>query len=362
MTTAAACVSAPENLLGYTRHQLNALASGLKHGGRTDRLFSTKVLKAIHRHGETNVAAVESLNKTIRAYLSAARQSGCVRLPRIAHQAISADGSRKWLAQLDDGERVEMVFIPQGDRGTLCVSSQAGCPLNCAFCATARGGFRRNLSAAEIVAQLWLATHRLLQTQRVTNVVFMGMGEPLLNVDAVINAIRIMLDDCAYGLGERHITVSTAGHVAGMRALGERLPVNLSVSLHAPDDALRTRLMPINRKYPLARLLEACREYAERANGFVTFEYSLLRGVNDTPAHARAVAALLADVPCKINLLSFNDFPNSGFRSSSPAAAKTFHRELADAGYVVTVRRSRGADIAAACGQLRRAHEEVEHG
>ena len=244
------------------------------------------------------------------------------------------------------------------------MSSQVGCPLNCAFCATARGGFKRNLTTAEIIAQLWLAKHRLLEAPaRVSNIVFMGMGEPLLNIDAVTDALHIMIDDHAYGLGERHITVSTAGHIKGMRILGERVPVNLSVSLHAPDDELRDRLVPLNRKYPIADVLEACRDYAQQvngANGFVTFEYSLLRNVNDSEAQARALTGLLRDVPCKINLLPFNDFPGSTFEPPTADAVARFQHILADCGYVTTVRHPRGSDIAAACGQLRRHSESAQ--
>lgn len=341
--------------LGLPRDRIDALG---RECAPRDATLADKLLKGLHRRGETDLARLSSLGSRARSHLRGRVASASP--PRVVRTQTAADGTRKWLLQLDDGETIETVFIPHAGRGTLCVSSQVGCALNCAFCATARMGFKRNLSAAEIVAQLWLAKHRLLEPpHRVTNVVFMGMGEPLLNVAAVIDAIRVFTDDCAYGLGVRHVTVSTAGHVAGMKTLGEQAPVNLSVSLHAPDDALRGRLMPLNRKYPTARLLDACREYAARAGGFVTFEYTLLAGVNDSVAHARALAELLKDLPCKINLLAFNDFPGSGFSAPTGAALDAFYRTLADAGHVVTWRRPRGADIAAACGQLQRDTREA---
>lgn len=345
--TGAAQTSPNVDPLGLPRDKLDALGCAC---ACTDATLADKLLKAFHRQGETEFARVPALAAASRTRLSA---RAAVVPPRVVRTRTSADGTRKWLLQFADGAKAETVFIPHERRGTLCVSSQVGCALNCAFCATARGGFGRNLGAAEIVAQLWLATHRLLEAPaRVTNVVFMGMGEPMLNLDAVVDAMRVMTDDCAYALAPRHVTVSTAGHVAGMRKLGARMPVNLSVSLHAPDDALRDRLVPLNRRYPLAQLLAACREYAARANGFVTFQYTLLDGENASRAHALALADLLKDTPCKINLLAFNDFPNSGFRAPSAAVVDAFYRELADAGYVATLRRPRGADITAACGQL----------
>ena len=347
-------LSPPLELLGLPRDELDAV--GLNCAS-PDRTLADKVLKAVHRRGETDMARVASLNKTLCRYLT---RRARVTEPRVVHERESVDGTRKWLLQFADGACIESVFVPHGTRGTLCVSSQVGCALGCAFCATARMGFTRNLSSAEIVAQLWLARHRL--GARVTNVVFMGMGEPLLNVDAVAEAVSIMIDDHSYGLAMRRVTLSTAGHVPGMRALSRRMPMNLAVSLHAPDDALRSRLMPINRKYPIARLLDACCEYAAAGPGVVVFEYALLDGVNDGEEHARALSVLLAEVPCKINLMRFNAFPGAGFQAASGASVRSFYRILADAGYVVTIRRSRGADVVAACGQLNHGHGVRGHG
>jgi 23S rRNA (adenine2503-C2)-methyltransferase len=251
------------------------------------------------------------------------------------------------------------VLIPEPDRTTLCVSSQAGCALECAFCATGRQGFNRNLSTGEIVAQLWWANHRLAadagagERQRVSNVVMMGMGEPLANFDNVVAALRLMLDDYAYGLSRRRVTVSTSGLVPMIDRLRDACPVALAVSLHAPNDALRDRLVPINRKWPIATLLEACRRYLERApRDFIMFEYVLLEGVNDSLAHAHELVACLREVPCKVNLIPFNPFKGSGFRRSSPAAVARFRDVLLRAALITTVRRTRGDEIDAACGQL----------
>lgn len=350
-------------LLGLPRDKLDLI------GGAEvspDSMLADKVLKAVHRHGETAPENIPSLNKDTRRYLAARMR---ISTPRVISEHKSTDGTCKWLLQFADGVSVESVFIPHGRRGTLCVSSQVGCALGCTFCSTARMGFTRNLSAAEIVAQLWLAKHRM--GVRVTNVVFMGMGEPLLNVDAVVDAARVMTDDCAYGLAPRRVTVSTAGHIAGMRALAGKIPpnspnspralrsLNLAVSLHAPDDKLRSKLMPINRKYPIAELLAAAREYAGHGPGFVVFEYALLGGVNDKAAQAEALSVILADIPCKINLMRFNPFPGTEFRVGDEEDARVFYRILASAGHVVTMRRSRGADIVAACGQLKTSTENA---
>jgi len=248
---------------------------------------------------------------------------------------------------------VEMVFIPEPDRGTLCVSSQAGCSLNCTFCATARQGYNRNLTTAEIVAQVWLARRLLAGEAAVTNVVLMGMGEPLLNFEAVVGAVQIMLDDFGYGLSRRRVTLSTAGVVPAIDRLREACPVSLAVSLHAPDDALRDQLVPLNKKYPIQSLRAACRRYvAGESRRRVTFEYVMLDGVNDQPAQARALAALLRDVPAKVNLIPFNPFPGAPFRRSPQAAIEAFRDVLFGAGIMTITRRPRGEDIAAACGQL----------
>jgi len=273
--------------------------------------------------------------------------------PVVVSDQRAADGTRKWMLRLGDGNGVEMVFIPEPDRGTLCVSSQAGCSLNCTFCATARQGYNRNLTTAEIVAQVWLARRLLSGEATVTNVVLMGMGEPLLNFEPVVGAVQIMLDDFGYGLSRRRVTLSTAGVVPAIDRLREACPVSLAVSLHAPDDALRDQLVPLNKKYPIHTLLAACRRYvAGEPRRRVTFEYVMLDGVNDQPAQARALAALLRDVPAKVNLIPFNPFPGAPFRRSPQAAVEAFRDILFGAGIMTITRRPRGEDIAAACGQL----------
>jgi 23S rRNA (adenine2503-C2)-methyltransferase len=268
----------------------------------------------------------------------------------------AADGTRKWLLKVDGANAVEAVFIPETNRGTLCVSSQAGCVLDCAFCSTGKQGFNRNLTTAEIVGQLWLANKNLKDEQHqrpVSNVVMMGMGEPLLNLDNVIPALRLMLDDNAYGLSRRRVTVSTAGVVPGMDRLRDECPVALAVSLHAPNDALRDQLVPLNRKHPIRELLAACNRYLERApRDFVTFEYVMLDGVNDADSHARELAGFAQHVRCKFNLIPFNPFPRSDFRRSDAERIARFADILRRAGLTVTTRKTRGDDIAAACGQL----------
>jgi 23S rRNA (adenine2503-C2)-methyltransferase len=269
----------------------------------------------------------------------------------------SGDGTRKWLLDVGTGNGVETVFIPENERGTLCVSSQVGCALECTFCSTGRQGFNRNLSTAEIIGQLWWANKALGVTPKeervVSNVVMMGMGEPLANYDNVVSALNIMLDDHAYGLSRRRVTVSTSGLVPQMDRLREDCPVALAVSLHAPNDALRDVIVPINKKYPLKELMAACRRYLERApRDFVTFEYVMLDGINDRPEHARQLIELVRDVPCKFNLIPFNPFPNSGYGRSSNNSIRIFRELLQEAGLIVTVRKTRGDDIDAACGQL----------
>jgi 23S rRNA (adenine2503-C2)-methyltransferase len=270
---------------------------------------------------------------------------------------VAEDGTRKWLLDIGAGNAIETVFIPEASRGTLCVSTQAGCTLACEFCSTGRQGFNRNLGVAEIIGQLWLANRTLgadaSGDRRISNVVMMGMGEPLLNFDNTVAALRLMLDDDAYGLSRRRVTLSTSGIVPMIDRLREECPVALAVSLHAPSDALRDRLVPINRKYPLAELLGACNRYLERApRDFITFEYVMLRGVNDGDAHARALVGIAARVPCKINLIPFNPFPDSGFERSPRETIRRFQETLNAAGVVTTTRKTRGDGIDAACGQL----------
>jgi 23S rRNA (adenine2503-C2)-methyltransferase len=309
-----------------------------------------QVLRWVHQQGEGEFDRMSDLAKELRAKLAARAR---VEAPRIVGDSVAADGTRKWLLKVDGANAVDAVFIPETGRGTLCVSSQAGCVLDCAFCSTGKQGFNRNLATAEIVGQLWLA-NRLLEGERpVTNVVLMGMGEPLLNLEQVIPALRLMLDDNAYGLSRRRVTVSTSGVVPGMDQLRDACPVALAVSLHAPDDALRDRLVPVNRKYPIADLLKACRRYLEKApRDFITFEYVMLEGVNDGDAEARALARIAQRVSCKFNLIPFNPFPASGFRRSAPERIRRFAEILQHKGVTVTTRKTRGDEIDAACGQL----------
>jgi 23S rRNA (adenine2503-C2)-methyltransferase len=304
----------------------------------------------IHQNGEADFARMSDLAKPLREKLAAA---ACVEAPLIVGDTAAQDGTRKWLLKVDGANAVEAVFIPETHRGTLCISSQAGCVLDCAFCSTGKQGFNRNLSTAEIIGQLWLANRLLEGPRPVTNVVMMGMGEPLLNLDNVIPALRLMLDDHAYGLSRRRVTVSTAGVIPGMDRLRDECPVALALSLHAPSDALRDRLVPVNRKYPLRELLAACNRYLEKApRDFVTFEYVMLDGVNDGDAQARELAAIAGRVRCKLNLIPFNPFPHTEFRRSSPQRIRSFAEILQRAGLTVTTRKTRGDDIAAACGQL----------
>ena len=313
-----------------------------------------QVLRWIHRFGETDFGQMTDVAKSLRATLV---EKACVVPPVPVRDSVSSDGTRKWLLDVGNANAVETVFIPETSRGTLCVSSQAGCALDCAFCSTGKQGFNRNLSAAEIIGQLWLANRMLGASadgeRIISNVVMMGMGEPLANFDNVVAALNLMLDDNAYGLSRRRVTVSTSGIVPAMDRLREVCPVALAVSLHAPNDALRDQLVPINKKYPLAELMAACRRYLERApRDFITFEYVMLDGVNDHDAHAKELIALTRDVPCKFNLIPFNPFPNSGFGRSKSERIRRFGKILIDAGIVTTIRKTRGDDVDAACGQL----------
>jgi 23S rRNA (adenine2503-C2)-methyltransferase len=332
------------NLLGYDATALQRFF--LEQGEKPFR--ARQVMRWIHQSGEADFARMSDLAKATREKLA---ETACVEAPQIVGDTLAADGTRKWLLKVDGANAVEAVFIPEASRGTLCVSSQAGCVLDCAFCSTGKQGFNRNLSTAEIVGQLWLA-NRLVDS-RISNVVMMGMGEPLLNLDNVLPALRLMLDDNAYGLSRRRVTVSTAGVVPGMDRLRDECPVALAVSLHAPNDELRDRLVPLNRKYPLRELLAACNRYLEKApRDFITFEYVMLEGVNDGDAEARGLAAIAARVRCKYNLIPFNPFPNSEFRRSGAERIRRFGEILQRAGVTVTTRKTRGDDIAAACGQL----------
>ena len=334
------------NLLGLDRDGLERFFEA--QGEKPFRV--RQVLQWMHQRGEGDFGKMSDLARSLRDRLVAVAS---VQAPAIVGDTTAADGTRKWLLKVDGANAVEAVFIPETSRGTLCVSSQAGCVLDCAFCSTGKQGFNRNLTTAEIVGQLWLA-NRLLEGKRpVTNVVMMGMGEPLLNLDNVIPALRVMLDDNAYGISRRRVTVSTAGVVPGIDRLREECPVALAVSLHAPNDALRDRLVPINRKYPLRELIAACNRYLDKApRDFITFEYVMLEDVNDGEAHARELIAFSKKVSSKFNLIPFNPFPRSEFKRSSPQRIRRFAEVLQRGGLTVTTRKTRGDDIAAACGQL----------
>jgi 23S rRNA (adenine2503-C2)-methyltransferase len=334
------------NLLGLDRDGLERFFEA--QGEKPFR--ARQLLQWLHQRGEDDFEKMSDLARALREKLGAVAR---VQAPAIVGDTTASDGTRKWLLKVDGANAVEAVFIPETRRGTLCVSSQAGCVLDCAFCSTGKQGFNRNLTTAEIVGQLWLANRLLDGDRPVTNVVMMGMGEPLLNLDNVIPALRVMLDDNAYGLSRRRVTVSSAGVVPGIDRLRDECPVALAVSLHAPSDALRDRLVPINRKYPLAELLAACNRYLDKApRDFITFEYVMLEDVNDSPAQARELVDLAAKVRSKFNLIPFNPFPRSEFKRSPADRIARFAEILQRAGITVTTRKTRGDDIAAACGQL----------
>jgi 23S rRNA (adenine2503-C2)-methyltransferase len=344
------------NLLDFDADRLITWLAGL--GEKPFR--ARQVLRWMHRFGETEFGQMTDVAKSLRAKLADLAE---IRGPVPVRDSVAADGTRKWLLDVGQGNAVETVFIPESSRGTLCISTQVGCALDCAFCSTGKQGFNRNLTTAEIIGQLWHANRALGAVQVpgaaetgervISNVVLMGMGEPLANLDAVVAALRLMLDDHAYGLSRRRVTVSTSGIVPAMDRLRELAPVALAVSLHAPNDALRDRLVPLNRKYPLKELMAACRRYLEDApRDFITFEYVMLDGVNDSDAHARELLDLVRSIPCKFNLIPFNPFPNSGFRRARGDRLRRFQEILLEGGLVATVRRTRGDDIDAACGQL----------
>ncbi len=345
------------NLLDF---DLEGLAGYCEELGER-RFRATQLFRWIHQRGASGFDQMTDLAKSLREKLAT---RACIHAMPVISQHESADGTIKWLFDAGDGNAVEAVFIPEDDRGTLCISSQAGCAVGCRFCSTGHQGFSRNLTSGEIVAQLWHAEHflrrRLDANERViSNVVMMGMGEPLQNYAALVPALRTMLDDHGYGLSRRRLTVSTSGVVPMIDRLAQDCPVALAVSLHAPNDALRDNLVPLNRKYPLADLLDACSRYLDHApRDFVTFEYCMLDGLNDSPEHARELVDLVQGfgggkgLRCKFNLIPFNPFPASGLVRSSPAAVVGFARILNEAGIVTTIRKTRGDDIDAACGQL----------
>jgi len=349
-------MSARINLLGLDAPALARMVANW--GGKPYQ--SRQLQRWVHQRGVADFSQMTDLARDFRARLA---ERCTVATPPVLSEQHSSDGTRKWLFDVGSGDAVETVFIPEAGRGTLCVSSQAGCAVNCRFCSTGHQGFSRNLATEEIIGQLWHA-QRVLgidpvnnnsrpDTRPITNVVMMGMGEPLLNYDQLVPALRLMLDDNASGLSRRRVTVSTSGVVPMMDRLARDCPVALAVSLHAPNDALRDELVPLNRKYPLAELLAACNRYLEHApRDFVTFEYVMLAGVNDADDHARELIRIARQVRCKFNLIPFNPFPASGLARSSNERVRTFAKRLLDAGVVTTVRKTRGDDIAAACGQL----------
>lgn len=347
------------NLMDFDRGQMEAFFIDL--GEKAFR--ANQVLPWIHRLGVTNFEAMTNLSKALRARL---REIACVASPEVLLHQESTDGTHKWLIRLDDGQAIETVYIPDGERGTLCVSSQVGCPLKCDFCSTGHQGFNRNLTVAEIIGQIWIAQRWLGHNphdgiRAVSNVVVMGMGEPLLNFDNVVTAMNLMLDDLAYGLSWRHVTLSTSGIIPALDRLREVSPVNLAISLHATDDSLRDQLVPLNRKYPLDELFSACRRYVandgrRHATGsshrYITFEYVMLEGINDSPDHARALVRWLRGLPSKVNLIPFNPFPGTSYRRSPQESIDRFRDILLAARLITITRKTRGDDIDAACGQL----------
>ena len=341
------------NLLGFSASRLGEFFEEIGE----KRFRATQVIKWIHQEGECDFNAMTNISKDLRAKLNDVAE---IKLPEVVNYQDSVDGTRKWLIRVDGGSCIEMVYIPERERGTLCVSSQIGCALDCSFCATGKQGFNRDLTAAEIIGQLWIAADSFDQfkpkaKRRVTNVVMMGMGEPLMNFDNVVDAMGIMLEDNAYGLSKRRVTLSTAGVVPQLDKLADVSDVSLAISLHAPNDELRNQLVPINRKYPLAQFIQSAKNYIEKMpdnRRKVTVEYTLMDQVNDRSVHAHELVELLKDLPCKINLIPFNSFPGSGYKTVTNTALNRFRDILIAGGYTVMVRTTRGDDIAAACGQL----------
>jgi len=339
--------SAKVNLLDFDRAAMAAWFEA-----RGEKPFrAQQLVKWIHQQGADRFDAMTNLGKALRAKLESSAE---IRALDVAADQKSSDGTRKWLFELADGNRIESVYIPEEGRATLCISSQVGCALNCSFCSTAQQGYNRNLSTAEIIGQLWVASRLLREDNSapVSNVVFMGMGEPLLNFDNVIRATRLMQDDFAYALSKRRVTLSTAGVVPGLRQLAEVTDISLALSLHAPDDDLRSELVPLNKKYSIREVLQACTDYVGEGRRRVTIEYVMLDGVNDSDQQARALAKLLRHVPSKVNLIPFNSFPKTRYRRSGAERIDRFRDILHHAGIVTITRRTRGEDIDAACGQL----------
>ncbi|MDP6790939.1 MAG: 23S rRNA (adenine(2503)-C(2))-methyltransferase RlmN [Arenicellales bacterium] len=343
-------MSEPTNLLGLDRSALQDYFASLGEKA----FHARQVLQWVYQRGVTNFSEMTDLRLSLRQTLS---ECAVIDLPEVARAQRSEDGTRKWLLRLADGNCIETVFIPEEDRGTLCISSQAGCMLTCSFCATARQGFSRNLSASEIIGQLLLAEQLCkndgVGSRPVSNVVMMGMGEPLLNYDSVVSAMRLMLDDLSFGLSRRRVTLSTAGVVPAMDRLAEDCPVSLAVSLHAVRDAVRDELVPLNRKYPIVALLDACRRFLRNdSRRRITFEYVMLAGVNDSLDDARRLVSLLQGIPSKMNLIPFNPVPGVKYSCSDADTIDRFREQLISGGLTTITRKTRGADIAAACGQL----------
>ena len=345
-----------DNLLEFNREQLTKYIE--KFGHKPYR--AKQLLRWIYRFNEDNFGAMTDVAKSFQTTLTS---NANIQTPEISFDELSTDGTRKWLLNVGASNGIETVFIPEEDRGTLCISSQVGCALECTFCSTGRQGFNRNLTSGEIIGQLWLANkllrkqknyiHLNLEKRIISNVVMMGMGEPLTNYNNVVHSLEMMLDDQVYGLSRRKVTLSTSGLVPAMDKLRIDCPVALAVSLHAPNNALRDEIVPINKKYPLKDLMLACLRYIEYApRDFVTFEYVMLKGVNDSIAQAKELIILVKDVPCKFNLIPFNSFPNSGYKCSDRSTMIRFKEVLADEGIITTIRKTRGDDIDAACGQL----------
>jgi 23S rRNA (adenine2503-C2)-methyltransferase len=341
------------NLLGLTHEKMIQFLESL--GEKSFR--AAQIMKWIHLGGVDDFQEMSNISKSLRDKLTEVAE---ISVPEVTYKEFSKDGTRKWVLKLDQDNSIETVFIPTDGRGTLCVSSQVGCVLDCSFCSTGKQGFRRNLTAAEIVAQVWVANKSFgVRENRgdhaITNIVMMGMGEPLLNFDNVVDAMHIMKDDVGYGISKRRLTLSTSGIVPEIDRLGDVIDVSLAVSLHAPNDELRNQLVPVNKKYPLAQLLAACNRYLDRyesARRRITMEYVMIDGINDKPEHAQQLAKLLKQVPSKINLIPFNPFPGSDYRRSSEERVLWFQNYLYKQGYTTTVRSTRGDDIDAACGQL----------
>lgn len=338
------------NLLNFTLPKLEQFFEEIGE----KKFRARQVFRWLHVYGAETFDEMTDIAKSLRAKLE---EIAIIEVPKLFSEQISSDGTRKWALEVGNGNKIEAVFIPEDDRGTLCISSQVGCALECQFCSTARQGFNRNLSPGEIAGQLWWANKRLGKDPKgeklITNVVMMGMGEPLANYDSVIDAMKIMLDDNAYNLSKRKLTLSTSGMVPKLIQLGDDCPVSLAISLHASNDVVRSEIIPLNQKYPIAQLLDACRQYLIKSpKNYITFEYVMLKDVNDHLEHARELVSLMRGIECKFNLIPFNPFPNSGFEASSYSQILKFQKILQEGGYITTVRKTRGDDIDAACGQL----------